>query len=334
MEGLRSQSFSSSSGLRPVNLRSDLAPLADLMGLVFGATMDSNDQAAIQEMRYLSKIGIGSSLLTRMNDLALGISLGFVWMEDNRLVGNVSIYPAHWPRELGSTWSIANVGVHPDYRRRGIARQLMLAAMEMIRQRGGRRAVLQVDADNEGARKLYLELGFIGERNWTVWRQNSGGAVPSFQGKAIHITRPAANEWRAELALAEALRPAEKGGLGWNKPLHESLFRVPWWRKMLHWLSMSEVEKLIIRSEDRQRILASIWIDRGGLASSTTRLTLMTAPEVQGLYDDALLNTVMRRFRTTTFSIEHPADEVVTNEILRRYRFQPRRTSTHMRWEA
>ena len=131
-------------GVRPVNLRSDLRPLADLIELVFADSMDNSGRAAVREMRLLSRIGVGLGLLARMNEMALGISMGFVYVKDGRLAGNVSLYPARYPADLGETWILANVGVHPDYRRGGIADALMQASVDMVRQRGATRLVLQV----------------------------------------------------------------------------------------------------------------------------------------------------------------------------------------------
>jgi hypothetical protein len=50
-------------GLRPINLRTDLAPLADLIEIVFASSMDASGKSAIREMRYLSKIGAGLGFL-------------------------------------------------------------------------------------------------------------------------------------------------------------------------------------------------------------------------------------------------------------------------------
>ena len=69
-------------GVRPVNLRTDLRPLADLIELVFADSMDSSGRSAVREMRYLSQLGYGLKLIARMNELALGISLGFVYIMD------------------------------------------------------------------------------------------------------------------------------------------------------------------------------------------------------------------------------------------------------------
>src|SRR5687768_12810389 len=74
--------ISSVEGLRPVNLRTDLAPLADLIELAFSDSMDGNGRAAVREMRALSRIGPGLNVLAGVNDLTQGISLGYVYMSE------------------------------------------------------------------------------------------------------------------------------------------------------------------------------------------------------------------------------------------------------------
>lgn len=86
----------------------------------------------------------------------LGAPPGFVWVEEGQVVGNVSMRPA---LEQGG-FLIGNVCVHPDWRRRGIARALMDAALGELRRRRVRWAGLEVRADNDHARGLYEALGF------------------------------------------------------------------------------------------------------------------------------------------------------------------------------
>ncbi len=73
------------SGLRPTDLRVDLAGIAALMEQCFGATLDAAGRGAIQEMRLLSKAG---PLLWIMGGAMRGPlwNLGFVWVEDGRIV--------------------------------------------------------------------------------------------------------------------------------------------------------------------------------------------------------------------------------------------------------
>src|SRR4030095_335185 len=55
---------------------------------------------------------------------------------------------------------VNNVASHQDYRRIGIGRSLMEAAIYETRLRGGTEVVLEVRASNEAAQILYRELGF------------------------------------------------------------------------------------------------------------------------------------------------------------------------------
>ncbi len=75
-------------GLRRINLSTDLAQLADLIELVFAHNMDSSGRAVIDEMRLMSRLGVGAELLAGLNGLAYGIRSGYVWMVDGKLVGN------------------------------------------------------------------------------------------------------------------------------------------------------------------------------------------------------------------------------------------------------
>jgi ribosomal protein S18 acetylase RimI-like enzyme len=321
-------------GLRPVNLRTDLAPLADLIELVFADSMDQGGRAAVREMRYLSRVGAGISLLPGLNDLTHGINMGYVWIADGRLVGNVSIYPTHRPYR--HTWIIANVGVHPDYQRQGIATQLMRASMETIRARGGQHAILQVDVDNTTARHVYERLGFVDERAWILWRRSGSLRAPAPLAEPhVHIAHRRRSEWEAEYKLAQRVRPTERGGLGWQRPLDISLFRKPLLRQVLDWMNMRSEERLVIRSADERRILASLWVETGFLTAST-QLTLLLDPDWQEPYADVLMNTAVRRFssRSTALMMEHPADDAHTSEVLRAYHFRPQREVMHMRWDV
>ncbi|MDZ4767361.1 MAG: GNAT family N-acetyltransferase [Chloroflexota bacterium] len=328
-------------GIRPINLRTDLAALADLIELVFAQSMDSSGRAAVREMRTLSRLGVGLNVLNSLGDMQP--VMGYVCIAAGRLIGNVSIYPASLPSWMGSTWIIANVAVHPDYRGRGIARRLMDTSLRSIQAwtKGRRaRAFLQVEVDNLPARALYDSLNFVGERTWTMWRRGSMARVPSLphRADAPYITERRRGEWRAEYELAQQVRPAWKGGIGWLRPLHVGMFR----RSLGTWfgdlINLRSVEHLVIRAPDtaghgHPPVLATLWIDNS-LGSGAIQLTLMVDPAVAGVYDEALINLATRRFGLRdALTLEHPADETTTNAVLARYQFIAQRTLLHMRWD-
>jgi ribosomal protein S18 acetylase RimI-like enzyme len=326
-----SENSGSSEGPRPVNLRSDLGQLADLIEISFANAMDNRGRAAVQEMRTLARMGPGLSLLSALNQMGMG--QGHVWVANGRIVGNVTVYPASERGFDGKTWVFVNVATHPNFQRRGIAEHLMHASMEMIRTHGARTAYLQVDADNMVARRLYNRLGFVEERGFITWRRSGLYHKPAPNNSGIHIAHRRADEWRAEYELAQIVRPQLLGGLGWLRPLAVTEFRRTPWQQVRDWLSFRSVERLVIRSDDGKRILAALWVENM-LMNSSTSLTLLVHPDYEGVYDEALLNTAVRRFGSAPLSIEHPADREATSTILRRYQFGPRMDVIQMRWDV
>ncbi len=318
-------------GVRPVNLRTDLRPLADLIELVFADSMDSSGRSAIREMRYLSSLGYGLKLIARLNELALGISLGFVYVSDGKLVGNVSVYPASYPAGFGETWILANVGVHPDYQRRGMAQELMRASLEMIRRRGAARVILQVNYQNEAALRLYERHGFIYERAWQVWRRSGFLRAPASSNRGLPIDRARPSDWQAEYALAQAARPNSRGGLGWLKPVHRAAFNQSLWRRMRNLVALNSVEKMVIRDQAADSILASCWVE-SALSFGNIRAWLFADPAIDHQpHAEALLNWLASRFDRSTIVFEHPRDDEVVSDLLKARQFTVKRDLWHMR---
>jgi ribosomal-protein-alanine N-acetyltransferase len=72
--------------------------------------------------------------------------------------GHVLGYLCLW--EIGEELHITNVAVHPDHRRRGIARALLSAVLDDARSRKLKLVVLEVRPSNHEARTLYESYGF------------------------------------------------------------------------------------------------------------------------------------------------------------------------------
>jgi [ribosomal protein S18]-alanine N-acetyltransferase len=69
-------------------------------------------------------------------------------------------------RDLGNESEVLSLGVAPRWRRRGVAQDLMHAAIAEARGRGLPSMVLEVATDNDAAASLYAGLGFtrVGRR--------------------------------------------------------------------------------------------------------------------------------------------------------------------------
>lgn len=83
------------------------------------------------------------------------LGTGFVCVDDARVIGYIGLWAA--PDE----WQITNVATHPDYRRRGVASALLLAAQNAAKKSGILQLSLEVRASNEEAASLYEHHGFV-----------------------------------------------------------------------------------------------------------------------------------------------------------------------------
>ena len=89
-----------------------------------------------------------------------GVSTLLVSLADDTPPRMVTGYIIYWLVE--DEMHILNLAVTPLYRRRRIARQLVLDAIKRAYAKGARRAFLEVRASNTAAQKLYSNLGFTG----------------------------------------------------------------------------------------------------------------------------------------------------------------------------
>jgi len=73
---------------------------------------------------------------------------------------------------------IATIATHPDFRRQGIAKHLLVEALESAYNEGAQTALLEVRAGNEVALKLYASFGFeeVGRRE-RYYKDNHEDAI-------------------------------------------------------------------------------------------------------------------------------------------------------------
>ncbi len=79
---------------------------------------------------------------------------------------------------------IVTLSVHPQHRRRGVARSLLRTALAEARQRGAVSAALEVRAGNRPAQELYRDFGFkIVGRRPNYYQDNGEDALLMTLGK-------------------------------------------------------------------------------------------------------------------------------------------------------
>jgi ribosomal protein S18 acetylase RimI-like enzyme len=251
----------------------DLKAIAELVELCFGKQLDRGDLAAVREMKTIASLGPLLWLLGAFDTAGLG--LGYVWVADGQVVGNVSTYRAGSDLSgLGMGWLVANVAVHPDQRRRGIARALVEAALDLSVRRGGRWAVLQLEHDNDGARALYEDLGFEEVGRLTQWvRAGVSQSDQLYLETKFPARRRRVSEWEIEMALAARDR---QGGLTWARPLEKSHFRRG--RLSQAWDALDGKHWARWVRDGGAGLLGSLWVET--VAFGNPRLTLFLDPSV------------------------------------------------------
>ena len=308
---------SARTGIRPVDPRRDMADLAGLIESAFSERIDASGRRMITGMKMFARAGQLGWLLGRWFLPPAAYPQGFVWEVDGIVVGNASLLPV---RGFHDRWVIANVVVKPEYQRQGIARELVIASVDLARRSGGRWVMLQVDRDNRGARTLYENLSFETLTTRTTWvRKGKGTELPSIGDEQARPRRN--NEWREEWALAKRLYPE---GMLWPFPTVASMFRPSGFESLLglgipnHWVLPQDgrlIAALSIRSEMEKRL----W-----------RLMMVVEPEWHGRVEDSLLMAAMKgsSILADNIILEYPSD--VAREIIAELGFKATRELTWM----
>lgn len=316
----------------------DLSAVADLIELCFADTMDNDGQRYIADMRRASRDNGFLQWASNMTENATLPLTGFVWEENGRIVGNASIIPF---RERGKRiFLIANIAVHPEYRRRGIARALTRRAMKYGWDKKADALWLHVRDDNPGALRLYQELGFEEIARRTTWVAKPDPHLsPPFSEVQIVPRHP--RFWEQQQDWLRRLHPDV---LNWYAPLNLNALKPGFWN-WFYWLFMDfDLHQwAAVRGDD---LLATVsWMPRGGrsesvyLAAPPLALSGATrqgsADETQSpdIHADAvteLLTHARRALSThTALTLEYPAGEMT--EAIAAAGFKPRRTLIWMK---
>jgi ribosomal protein S18 acetylase RimI-like enzyme len=203
---------SAESHLRFFDARRDLEAVADLIELCFEETLDPDGRNYLGRMRSAAKSDTwwGWMSSAEWSNPAL---TGYVWQEDGRTVGNVSLVPYFVRGQR--FYLIANVAVHPDYRRRGIARAMTEQAIQYSRQHKSPSVWLHVREENLAAVQLYESLDFAERARRTTWFSTPDFATGGEPTGARFIP-PNGRHWKQERAWLLKNYPPE---LSWHMPL-------------------------------------------------------------------------------------------------------------------
>jgi ribosomal protein S18 acetylase RimI-like enzyme len=284
----------SARGLRPFNPVLDLRPTIELIELAFGEALDPLSRDTLHEMRALAwLLGPLFWLLSAIGSPLADSYSGFVWVERGRIVGNVTV---HRRRADKQGWFISNLAVHPDHRRRGIARELVTAGLELARRKGASRISLEVRANNVTARKLYEDLGFRevdSASRMRMYPLTTASPVAS-AGYSIEAVTP--DRWPGLLQLTRETLSSEAREI---MPGEEEIYRQSWPRRLASDLGdlLNGRTTYRLAAEKHGQVAGLVTLRTGGLLRSHV-LELMVHPAHRGQVEETLLTSALSALQT------------------------------------
>ena len=303
-------------GIRPLHPARDLDGLAHLIEEAFGEELSEGGEQVLRELRMLSRLGPLSLLVAGMGSAVDGLFDGFVWEQEGRVVGNVTLSR---PTRHPARWQISNVAVLESYRARGIGRQLVEAAIDLVLQRGGHTAYLFVRENNPSAIHLYQSLGFVEVDRTTDFkyanRPKVGGKWP------LHLLR------RLQPRDAEALYGLASQAMGagsrWLVPVRRRQFvhsaDERFFRAMGSFFS-GKRETAWGASSASDRLRAGLTLRAARLWNPQPhRLSLWVHPAYRGQLEDSLARDVVAllgRERAQKVQVSLPACEKAAIDAL------------------
>lgn len=239
-----------STHIRKLDITRDLDSIADLIELCFPIHEDQDGKTYITQMRKAARDIQAMSWLSAASGFNPSRASGFVWQEDGKIVGNLSLIPVRYKSERRTL--IANVAVHPDYRQRGIARALTRHALADLRQHHQHRVWLQVRHDNLAAQSLYRSLGFKERARYTTWtiRPSQLQSNPDDTSSSLKIRPRRKSDWLNYYTWLNITYPAS---IRWNLSVDFDRFEPGFISAVSNWLERVHLRHWVIELDGAQR---------------------------------------------------------------------------------
>ena len=224
------------SHIRRLDVHRDLSDAADLIEICFGSQMDPDGHTYLRNIRRAAHNGDRLRWLPGPGEQATYPLYGYVWEEDRKIIGNISLIPVLFK----GAWRylIANVAVHPDHRGRGIGHMLTQRALNHIRAQNVHLACLQVRKIAPVAHHLYLAHGFVERARRTTWVLEPSRASSLPTSPDVNITGPLPQAWAQQSAWLKEIYPLE---VHWNLLYKHHRLDPRFWQRALNLLNGKDV---------------------------------------------------------------------------------------------
>ena len=191
-------------GIRPFDIRSDMVAMTDLVEIAFKGDLERWGSNFREQMEIAQKMVPLLKALSRISEVYRHTFDGFVWEEQQDMVSLVIIQKMGLDK---TRWMIGNVATHPDHRRKGLARKLVVRAMEHAKSFGAEICTLEVHAEAKPAYDLYRSLGFVHYDSITALKLDGVPKVQVLPLGDYQIRSMKFNEWQSRYELATRVTP-------------------------------------------------------------------------------------------------------------------------------
>jgi ribosomal protein S18 acetylase RimI-like enzyme len=292
-----------------LDVRRDLGDVADLIEIAFSSQMDPDGKEYLRQLRRMARDTQWLQWANGLIDRAPIPVSGYVWEEGGRVVGNLSLIQVN--QRGVRTYLIANVAVHPDYRRKGIGKALTQAAVDHARRHGSQTARLQVREDNPGALRLYQDLGFVEVARRSTWLNHPD--APALQQEAhaggqeaqAVVTARYSRDWPQQVRWLQLLYPPQ---ISWNFPINLGTLKPGFWHTFIRLMDGDLVRHWAARRQG-QLIGVVTWCPS---RSSSDYLWIAAGLEFEEEAIHTLLPAAVRKLpRNRSLTINYPAGRAV-----------------------
>ncbi len=307
--------------IRPLELKRDLDALVGLIEIAFAGDLARWGSDFGEQVKMMKKFVPLIRFLSRVSEAFRNTFDGFLWEEEGRVVGGVTVSKQGLNR---ARWLIGNVATHPDFRRRGIARALVNRAIQHAQAHGAEMCILEVRAEAEPAYNLYRSMDFVHYDSVTGFKLE---ALPEAQVKPFdgYDLRPMKfTEWQPRYELAVRETPQEVQDFA---PVSEAEFRVVPIERLIQPLALrlqrTDIHRWAVEKEGRLVGYASLAACKAPKVNH--RLFLRIEPEHQEALADPLVSLTLHTLQDyppNNFQAELRTTNTGLIDTLKRYGFE------------
>lgn len=192
--------------IRPLAVSTDLKEIANLLSVCFTDSMDEDGERYIEYLRRFSQSMLFTKIAERNPEKYSLPGEGFIYEDKGKLVGNITLSRMKYQDEM--IYLISNVAVLPEYRGKGIAKELTRTALQYIECKGVNQVWLQVKQENQTAIDLYTQFDFQSFMTRTTWMRKAPNIYLK-KPEEISLRKRKKNEWEIQKKLLERMYPAE-----------------------------------------------------------------------------------------------------------------------------